>query len=511
MKNKIFIIILFVSFFFVFISCKKDIDVNTDDNNINIEEQDDDNKEEENKEIYYDVRFIAGNGGEISGTVNQTVLDGASSFPVKAIPYDGYDFYGWSDGSKELVYVIDAVDHDIEVTALFKKAIYEYPEIFINTDNNAEITSKDTYINCNIYINDNKNPEYCLDFTSARIKGRGNSTWDKPKKPYRIKFDEKIDLFGNGKNKDWTLIANYIDLSMIRNYLAYTIGNSLDHLPYTTSCQFVELYLNGKYPGLYLLCEQVEVGKNRVEIDDKLGGDVSFLVELDNKYDDDDVLGIDYFYVNNQPYSIKAPKTDENGFNKDDCDKIKNYLESCLKIVKEKSYKEITEVIDVNTFADGYIINELFGNVDVNWTSWYLCKDKNGLLMNGPIWDFDISCGNMDYNDQAKASNKLFANTNTWYKYLLRHNEFKILVREKLIKYYPMFKEIIAREIDSIMKYKDYFLKNFERWDIIGKKEWPHPDDIVKITSWEGHVEYVEKWLDAKLEYMISVYCREFD
>ena len=456
----------------------------------------------------YRVAFAASEGGYISGTDIQEVKEGGSSKVVKAVANEGYEFVSWNDGSKDEKKIVDNVSQDAVYVATFRKIIYEYPSIFIVTEGYKNVTSKETYLNCTITVDDHKNPEYSLDRVDAKIKGRGNSTWDKPKKPYRIKFNKKVDLFGNGANKDWTLIANYVDPSLIRNYLAYSIGERFDHIPFTTSTQFTKVYLNGNYQGLYLVCEQIETGKNRVEIDDSLNDNVSFLLELDYRIlDEGKTEGLDYFKVEGQPYGIKAPKTDEEGFTTTDCAKIKSYLELCMNIVKNRTYVEVCAFLDVDTFADGYIIHELFSSIDVNFSSWYICKDKDSKLMNGPIWDFDISAGNVDYNDQARYSNKLFASNNTWYKYLLKFPEFKALVKEKLIEYYGIIRETIDEKIAEVMIYQDYFEENFLKWKILGKYEWPNPPEIVAINTWVGQVEFVREWLFKKLDYMFTVYC----
>ena len=106
-----------------------------------------------------------------------------------------------------------------------------------------------------------------LDKALKQIKGRGNSTWSYPKKPYNIKFDKKTDLFGMGKAKKWTLLANYIDLSLLHNPYGWELSSVLG-LCYTGEYRLVDLYVNGDYLGNYTGCESVEVGETRVEIED---------------------------------------------------------------------------------------------------------------------------------------------------------------------------------------------------------------------------------------------------
>ena len=209
------IIIVFIIFLIIFLlSCEK--------------------PSKEPNDIFFDVSFTALEGGEIVGKLHQHIQKSGSTTLVTAKPNNGYRFVSWSDGDKNIDKIIDNVESDLNISARFKELTYEYPTLYIITEDYKDITSKEEYINCTISVDDINYPEYNLNCSKARIKGRGNSTWGMPKKPYRIKFDEKTNLFGNGENKDWTLIANYCDPSQIRNYLAYSIGSIFDNLYYTT-------------------------------------------------------------------------------------------------------------------------------------------------------------------------------------------------------------------------------------------------------------------------------------
>ena len=147
----------------------------------------------------------------------------------------------------------------------FEPKVYDLPCFYVNTENKAPITSKEEYVKCTTTINNTKS-EYKLFNSSGKIRGRGNSTWKQEKKPYKLKFDESTDLFGNGSAKTWTLIANHFNPTLIKNYLAYSVCNEFASQPYTTSLEFVDLYLNNEYQGVYAVCEQIEAHKNRVNI-----------------------------------------------------------------------------------------------------------------------------------------------------------------------------------------------------------------------------------------------------
>ena len=117
------------------------------------------------------------------------------------------------------------------------------------------------------------------------IRGRGNSTWRAAKKPYKIKLDDKINLFGMGKNKHWALIANYYDTSLTVDRFVAWLGDQMG-MPYTPRGVPVDLFMNGEYYGSYLLMEEVRVDSNRVDIE-----------EVDKNASDPDSLDITGDYL----------------------------------------------------------------------------------------------------------------------------------------------------------------------------------------------------------------------
>ena len=170
----------------------------------------------------------------------------------------GYEFASWSNGETEESIPIFS---NLFLRPSFVPMTTSFPIISINTENSESITSKEKYINCTVSVN---GIDPSLDGASARIKGRGNSTFGYDKKPYKIKFDEKTAFLGEAEAKEWTLIANHMDYSLMRNYLAYNVGAALDGLKYTTSVRFAAVYVNGEYRGLYTVCEQIETGRSRI-------------------------------------------------------------------------------------------------------------------------------------------------------------------------------------------------------------------------------------------------------
>ena len=152
------------------------------------------------------------------------------------------------------------------------------PLIDIKTSGGAPINSKVTYLQATISI---KGQGKYSDYKgTAQIRGRGNTTWTYPKKPYRFKLDNKDSLFGLAAEKDWVLLANYLDGMHILNAIAMKIGKLLN-MPYTNNIIPVELTLNGSYQGTYMFTEQIEVKTNRVNV-----GNDGLLLLLDTNFDE---------------------------------------------------------------------------------------------------------------------------------------------------------------------------------------------------------------------------------
>ena len=305
-------------------------------------------KEEEKVEVFT-LKYEDSVGGVVLGENRQEVVKGEAGEKVEALASYCYEFVSWSDGV-ESVERQDIANSNITVYPIFKKVIFEYPLLVINTKDSVAITSKEDYVKCTVTVNSNEFSEYEIENAKAKIRGRGNSTWGMPKKPYKLKFDDKIDFLGMGKAKTFTLIANYCDKSLLRNYLAFKVAMSMSEVHYTTEIRTVELVLNGEYVGLYNVCEQNEAKENRVEIDTTKGD--SFFVELDQRAKESGLKeGFDYFTIDGKMYVLKHPDPEDDGFTSDDCLKVQSFFNWAYKLVTTGTYEEICQALDVESFA----------------------------------------------------------------------------------------------------------------------------------------------------------------
>lgn len=409
------------------------------------------------------------------------------------------------EDDETIINQIDPIDYD-EASA--------FPYIYIETDNRKNVESKDEYLSCVVRL-DNCEEQYNLygdDGRNAQIKGRGNSSWFlMSKKSYTLKFNTRIDLFGFGKAKKYTLIANHSDKSLSRNFIAYSLASKLG-LQETSCVQPINLVLNGIHRGVYLLCEQVEIGKNRIDIDGSLDDiDTGYIIELDQRAINEGELNVDYFVLGEGDeqnyYALKDPKSDDDGFTPINLIFINDYMSECFDAIHGDSYERVEELIDVDSFARCYIVQEIFNNVDVGFSSFFFYKDRGGKLFNGPVWDFDISSGNCSYTPSANDPNYLYAkNSNIWYKKLLEFEEFENLVKNIFTENLNIIQETIDDVVSYQMEYKANNEINFVIWKIMGKWVYPNPDEIINITTFEGQLEFLENWLKSKIEYMKTVY-----
>ena len=239
------------------------------------------------------------------------------------------------------------------------------------------------YLGNNVTVTDGDKEEV---YEDVEIKGRGNATWAQIKKPLQIKFKQKVDLLGLGLRKKWILLANYADWTNLRTDTAFYIEKMVGE-KYAYQGDFVELSVDDEYQGLYYLTRGIEIGKNAVDLRDPYG----VLVELDNVYGQAEEL---YYVTSNGEHLTVKDSVDEDSVAIAMEDFVANF-NALEKAVRDRDYNVINELIDVESFAEYYLIEELTLNTDAYFTSQYFYKDGlNDKIHAGPAWDFDISLNN---------------------------------------------------------------------------------------------------------------------
>lgn len=381
-------------------------------------------------------------------------------------------------------------------------------ELYLTLPESVENVTRETYMQASVIAKRNRNgvEEIELETTEAQIRGRGNSTWfTYPKKPFRLRFNEDTSIFGMPEAKNYVLLAEYADKSLMRNTIVHKLSNLSDVLPYTLETRFVDLYINTTYMGLYVLTEQVEEHKNKLDINPVAGvADTGYLLELDMRFFEQSIEpGYDWIVVNGIPYEIKDPDVDDEGFTSVHADYMFNYLKAVDEALLAKSGYE--SLIDVDAFIDYFIIQELVKNVDVGYSSVFYMKEAGGLLQPGPLWDFDFAIGNADYIDYGPENfygmkeykNKLFKLMmdipEIREQYRIRFHQYYL---DQLPKLYEMI-PILSASIDEQVS------RNFDKWQILDEYIWPNPQELVKANTFQLQVSYIDNYLKDRAEWML--------
>lgn len=467
--------------------------------------------------LQYVITYTAKHG-ELTLRVDTVTKTPEEQSTYTAPEIQGYKFIGWADGITTPNRTDTLSEETITLVVNYEIEYLDMPIVIINTEEYQDITSKETYVDCSISIV-NTEEEYCMDSASAGIRGRGNSTWAFDKKPYRIKFDNKQSLFGSSyKQKSWTLLANYVDKSLSRNSIAYELGEHLDGIDFTSMHQFVEVFLNGEYRGVYILCDQIQTGTGRVDIDEDLydDGNTGYLIELDDRAPMEGILNQDYFTLGGHHYAIKTPDTEDEGYDPAVyIPFIQSYLQQCLDALNGSDWNTINLLMDIDSFVDAYIVIELFSNPDCGFSSFYMHKDRNGKLFCGPLWDFDIGAGNNTealggiYEKEWNPDAPLYATYNPWFEALFNHPQFRELVIHRL----EGSKDTILSVIDYLNPvnedgyYANYgrsFERNFGRWTVLELPLWNNTEMINSIHTVKGQQIYLRDWLLTRYYFMLN-------
>ena len=326
------------------------------------------------------------------------------------------------------------------------------PIVYVDTQNGWAVNSKETFVPAALRIEGTEEYEG-LENVTCEIRGRGNTTWSWPKKPYLIKLEKKQGVLGMPKHKRWVLLANFMDRTLMRNLVSMKVA-SLTRLDWTPHCVPVELVLNGVHKGSYLLIEQVRVDKNRVNITemeptDNDGEAVTggYLLELDFHYDNEvqwvDPRGSGNAWSGGIPFGVKYP--DEDDLTSQQLTYIKNYIYEAAETIYGENFTDpdngYAKYIDVDSFIDYWIVFEVMGNHELgNPGSVYMHKDRGGKLVAGPCWDFDW--GVLSYNTSPQAKTGLINGKAIWYAQLFKDPAFRAKVKDRFQELLPELRKI---------------------------------------------------------------------
>lgn len=276
------------------------------------------------------------------------------------------------------------------------------PVVTVTTEGGAPVPTREDYVSGTVSIFGGKaRPEHNFGATTE-IRGRGNSTWSNPKKPYRLKLTASASVFGFPADRDWILLANYWDQSLARNAIAFELSR-LVSMPYTPRCTPVEFVLNGEHLGGYQFCEHIEAAVDRIPA---AGG---WLLEIDDllRVDPDESYfrspRLDAWSMESDPvpsvWVFKQPETPSMTQRAQIEGEVLAFEEILYGAGFADPVAGYRASLDVDALTGWYLVNELLKNNDAAFfKSVYVYRAPGGRIALGPVWDFDLAIGNYPFD-----------------------------------------------------------------------------------------------------------------
>jgi hypothetical protein len=321
------------------------------------------------------------------------------------------------------------------------------------------------------------------------IRGRGNDTWvSYSKKPYSIDFAQTVDLLNMGAADNWILLANASDPSQMRNKLGFFLADKLG-IEFTPDTQWVDLYLNGEYAGVYLLSERNEIANSRINIPETDG----ILVSLELK---------ERLQTQDDPYIVTAgdqalrvhhgdPKT---------AMKIFQSIENAIAAedgIDPETGKHYLEMIDIDSWAKKYLIEECLGNLDACCISQYFYCNPMGQVYAGPVWDLDLSMGNQSkwqlINTSAIFANRLEVKENVSALWMYSLCQKEVFWNRVIEIYQQTLKSQLSGLVDNVLEQYQQELHYAAKLNQI---RWGDTQNI------EDEAAYIQNYLKSRADFL---------
>jgi len=353
-------------------------------------------------------------------------------------------------------------------------------------------------------------------------KSYGFETWDE------MGEDLNASLGGFPEEEDWILYGPYSDKSLVRNVLIYELSNNMGQ--YASKTKFYELEINEIFQGTYVLMEKIKRDRNRVDISKNKVEDITggYIIKIDKPtgdgdwYDENIAFASQYnttgllVDTGNINFLYEYPKAD------DVSDEQKKYIQDYIHLFETALISEdfesiengYSQFIDLDSFIDFFILNEFSKNPDGFRLSTYLHKEKGGKLKMGPIWDFNLAFGNVNYCDGdspygwAHRFNDICSGDNYqvpfWWNRFLDDPEYVSLLKERwaILRSEILSSDTVSgrlRELQENLKGSSAIDKNFGKWLILGKYIWPNK---FIGDSYDSEINYLEEWINERFDWL---------
>lgn len=387
------------------------------------------------------------------------------------------------------------------------------------------VPTKETYVPCTVSV---VNEQGILEirFAQAEIRLRGHSTLNFDKKPYRIKFETKTSPLnlGTGPSRSWVLLADYVDQSLLRNHTTYRFAQRILRDSFSTDTAHVEVTINGTDQGVYLLAEQTQTAKYRIDLDESGIDnpsilDTGYLLELESdqsRRDEEGTYLVDWFdipeYTNNDVvygwwnmhehffssdaayYVIKSDAKSSGQI-----EFIQNHLKDAYdRVYATRTQEAVSKVIHIDSAVDMYILQLITNDYDHNYSSNFLYKDKGKKIIFGPPWDYDLAFGNHAWNtdaDTIHVHHLLYElSMQSWFQTLIKKRWNEINDEELF--------ETIEDEIRMTYEtYEESFQKDYDLWkDTRTGSDW---HGIYRtFDSPEEAMEQMFEFIDSRFDFI---------
>ena len=401
------------------------------------------------------------------------------------------------------------------------------PQFKIDTSNKTIVDEPKIPASMDLYIDGELNKSY-----NIGIEIRGSSSQFFEKKSYGVETwdsnneDIDTDLGGFPEEEDWILYGPFSDKSLIRNVLIFQLSNAIGM--YGSRTDFYEVTINDKFLGTYVLMEKIKRDKNRVNISKNLDEDISggYIIKIDKPPDEGytsansfsskfDTRG-SYVGASDIKFLYTYPKSSE--ISNDQKNYIKNYINDFEEALLSSNFQDpelgYQKYIDIDSFVDFLILNEISKNIDAYRISTFMHKDKNQKLKMGPIWDFNLGFGNVNYCDAELESgwsykfNDVCGGDNWkvpfWWNRLFEDPAFvsKLKNRWSDLRTNILSDQNLQDRIDEITNFlieHNAPRRNFDKWTIIGKYVWPN--NYIG-NNYGEEISYLKNWLEKRVKWM---------
>lgn len=404
-----------------------------------------------------------------------------------------------NDFDRTTTYVLTGKEGETKQYRVTVKVFTGLPIVTVTTDHAQAVTDKETYVPGTIAVG--RTPAYPSGYEGRmRMKGRGNATWSYEKKPYRIKLDAKAEILGMPADKDWVLLADYCDKSMLRTSCGFELAR-LAGLPWTPRSQHVEFFMNGAYQGTYLLCEQVKESADRANVQND-----GYLIERDNYWNLEPLW---FVTVRGHHYTFKYPDTDDLEQDDDNYTFILNRMNEFENALYSSHFKDpatgYRKYIDAESFALWYLVQETLGNIDTN--PYFVLASRSDKLMVYPVWDFEWSLGLAAAGQNGWALPpatspvaQFYWRHNVYYDQLFNDPFFAGLVKEGWQQMKTEWLPALEKKITALEEELRYAQKeNFNRWQILGKYI---SVGLVNFPTWEEETAYAKNFLKERTAWL---------